>query len=50
MVKPLTPMSDQDIISPYNSNTISSRQVLKIKQKKKSITGLLVDPIPNSLN
>ena len=49
MVKPLTPMSDQDIISPYNSNTISSRQVLKIKQKK-SITGLLVDPIPNSLN
>ena len=26
---PLTPMSDQDIISPYNINTISSRQVIR---------------------
>ena len=26
---PLTPMSDQDRISPYNINTISSREVLK---------------------
>ena len=25
LVNPLTPMSDQDIISPYNINTMSSR-------------------------
>ena len=30
-LNPLTPMSDQDIISPYNINTISSRQVIRIK-------------------
>ena len=36
-------MSDQDRISPYNINTISSRQVMRIK--KISIRGLLVDPI-----
>ena len=30
---PLTPMSDQDKISPCNINTISSRQVLRIKKK-----------------
>ena len=29
---PLTPMSDQDRISPYNINTISSRQVMRIKK------------------
>ena len=45
---PFTPTSDQDRISPYNINTISSRQVMRIE--KKSIMGLLVDPIPNSLN
>ena len=28
-LNPLTPMSDQDRISPYNINTISSRQVLR---------------------
>ena len=28
----LTPMSDQDRISPYNINTISSRQVMRIKK------------------
>ena len=27
-----TPMSDQDRISPYNINTISSRQVMRIKK------------------
>ena len=32
-LKPLTPMSDQDRISPYNINTISSRQVMRIKKK-----------------
>ena len=37
-------MSDQDIISPYNINTISSRQVMRIK--KILIRGLLIDPIP----
>ena len=37
-------MSDQDIISPYNINTISSKQVMRIK--KILIRGLLIDPIP----
>ena len=32
MANPLTPMSDQDRISPYNINTISSRQVMRIKK------------------
>ena len=32
---PLTPMSDQDRISPYNIITISSRQVMR---KKKNIS------------
>ena len=31
-LNPLTPMSDQDIISPYNINTISRRQVMRIKK------------------
>ena len=29
---PFTPNSDQDRISPYNINTISSRQVMRIKK------------------
>ena len=29
-VNPLTLMSDQDRISPYNINTISSRQVMRM--------------------
>ena len=28
----LTPMSDQDRISPYNINAISSKQVMRIKK------------------
>ena len=32
LVNPLTPMSDQDRISPYNINTILSRQVMRIKK------------------
>ena len=44
---PLTPMSDQDRISPYNINTISSTQVMR--KKKISAKGSLVDPITNSL-
>ena len=32
LVNPLTPMSDQDRISPYNINTISFRQAMRIKQ------------------
>ena len=31
-VNPLTPISDQDRISPYNINTISSRQVMRLKE------------------
>ena len=31
-VNPSTPMSDQERISPYNINTISSRQVMRIKK------------------
>ena len=45
-LNPLTPMNDQDRISPYNINRISSRQVMKIN--KISMRGLFVDPIPNS--
>ena len=41
-------MCDQDRISLYTINTISSRQVMKIK--KILIRGLLVDPILNSQN
>ena len=29
---PLTPISDQERISPYNIKTISSRQVMRIKK------------------
>ena len=45
----LTLLSDQDRISPYNINTISSRQVMRIK-KTLSARGSWVDPIPNSPN
>ena len=31
-INPLTPMSDQNRISPNNINTISSRQVVRIKE------------------
>ena len=31
-LNPLPPMSDQDRISPYNINTISSKQVIRIKK------------------
>ena len=34
-------MSDQDIISPYNINAVSSRQVMRIR-KKVSIRGLFL--------
>ena len=45
---PLTYMSDQERISPYNINTISNRLVMR---NKKNITrGLLVDPISNFLS
>ena len=45
---PLTPMSDQDRNSPHDNDTISSRQVMRIK--KNISEGLLFDPITNSLN
>ena len=44
--EPLTPSSDQSRISPYNINTISSRQVMGVK--KNISWGLLVDLIPSS--
>ena len=31
-INPLTPRSDQDRISPYNTNTISIRQVMRVKE------------------
>ena len=31
-VNPFTPTNDQDRISPYNINTISSRQVMRIEK------------------
>ena len=31
-VNPLTLMSDQDRISPYNINTVSNRQVTRIEK------------------
>ena len=45
---PLTLMSDQERNSPNNNDTISSRQVMRIK--KNVSEGLLFDPITNSLN
>ena len=32
MFNPLIPVSDQDRISPYNINTISNRQMMRIKK------------------
>ena len=32
-VNPLTPMSDQNRVSPYNINTISARKVTRIYMK-----------------
>ena len=34
-INPLIPTSDQDKISPNNVNTISSRQVMRIKESLK---------------
>ena len=31
----LTPMSDQDRVSPYNINTLSTRQVLRKKSNER---------------
>ena len=41
-------MSDQERISPYNINTISTRQVMRIK--KNINLGVLINTILNSLN
>ena len=43
MLNPITPMSDQDRISPYNINTISRKDEMRIR--KISIRKLLVDLI-----
>ena len=45
---PLTPMSDQKRVSPYDINTILSRIVMKIYQNIKK--QLLFDPIASSQN
>ena len=47
-VNSLTPMSDQDRISPYNINTISSRQMMRMN--KKIDQEIIIDPTPNSPN
>ena len=49
---PLTPMGDQDRISPYNINALSIRQVMRIKRNKiiYKFEDFLVDPVPNSQN
>ena len=45
MGESLTPRSDQDKTSPYNIKHTTDEN-----EKKKPLRGLLVDPIPNSLN
>ena len=47
MFNPFTSMSDQDRISPYNTNTVSSG-VMRIN--KISSGGLSVDPMASSPN
>ena len=49
LFKPFVPRSDQDIISPYNINIISSRLVLRI-MKDINQAPLLFDWTSNSLN
>ena len=48
LINPFTPISDQDRISPYNINTISCRQVMRIDTNISQ--EILVDPRPNSPN
>ena len=45
--KPLTPVNDQDRISPYYIYTISCKQEMRM-MKNISIIGLLIDLLPNS--
>ena len=45
---PSIPLNNQDRLSPYNINTLSSRQVMRIR--KISIMGLFVDPVLTSVN
>ena len=47
-LNPLSFMSDQERISPYNISIMLSMEVRRIK--KISLRGLLVDPILNSPN
>ena len=42
---PITPISDQDRTSPFNINTTSIRQVMRINKK---FEDFLVDPVSNS--
>ena len=45
VINPLTPLNDQERISPYNISTISSRQEMRIKSSINR--GLLVNSLPN---
>ena len=39
--KTLTPISDQEIISPYNIHTLASRRVLRIKRLRRIVNEIL---------
>ena len=43
-VNPLTPVSDQDRISPHNINTISSRQLMNITALMRNLQHELTTP------
>ena len=49
VIYPFTPTSDQDIISP-STISIQYQEDRWWESRRISIMGLLVDPIPNSLN
>ena len=46
----LTPISDQERISPNNIHVISSKQVMRVKRNINYCRGLSVDPVTNSQN
>ena len=43
VLNPLTPTSDQDRISPYGINTISTRQVMRINWNVNVIDGYTIE-------
>ena len=50
VLNPFTHMGNQDRISPYNINTILSRQVMRIKKNINMSLIIIFVPIPSSLN